>query len=97
MDAIFITGIDNALYKKLKDDLANQYTLGSSKYPKMLDAVVSMLMNYKLPQKPSCVEVKQKNKRWHLFKQMRPLPMEATGAKQLDAASANTSTLPLIQ
>ncbi len=43
---LFISNADRNRYKKLRDDLANQYLMGADNYPKTLEQAVKLLNNY---------------------------------------------------
>ena len=44
--ALLISGADKRRYGKLKDELANNYLLGTNQYPDTLDKAVRILSNY---------------------------------------------------
>ena len=62
---MFISGADNTSFKKLKNTLANQFTLELNEYMKNIDTAANMLINNKLPQ---CKRWNKKSMRKHLLK-----------------------------
>ena len=46
--ALVISGADKQQYAKLKDELANNYLLGTGHYPDMFDKAVHILGNYQI-------------------------------------------------
>ncbi|KAL7470808.1 hypothetical protein ACHAXS_011072 [Conticribra weissflogii] len=44
---LFLSNADGNRYKKLRDDLANQYLMGADNYPKTLEQAVKLLNNYR--------------------------------------------------
>ena len=47
--ALLISGADKQQFGKLKDDLANNYLLGSDQYPNTFDKALRVLGNYQAP------------------------------------------------
>jgi hypothetical protein len=53
--ALLISGAEKRRYGKLKDELANNYLLGTNQYPNTFDKVLRILVNYQttIPNMPS--------------------------------------------
>ena len=53
---LFILLADNSQYKGLKIDMANDFTMGQSNYPKTVVAAKRLLADYIAPGKSTCVK-----------------------------------------
>ena len=47
--ALLISGADKRRYRKLKEQLANNYLLGTDQYPNMLEKATRIIGNYQVP------------------------------------------------
>ena len=67
--ALLISGMDKRRYRKLKDELANSYLLGSDQYPDTFNKATRILGNYQMMSRPALPYKPSSNNRGVAFLQ----------------------------